>query len=208
MRFKNREDAGRKLSGALKAYAGAKDAVVVALPRGGVVVGRAVADALKLPLDIVVPRKLGAPGQEEYAIGALVEGGEAVWNEAERGRFKPAALEDIVHKERVEAARRMSKYRAGLPPRDLAGKTVLLVDDGMATGYTVRAALRTVRGERPSKVVVAVPIGPPDAVASLKSEADEVVVLHQPLTFFAIGGFYDEFDQVDDETVIRSLARS
>lgn len=208
MRFKNREEAGRKLAEALKKYEAAKDAVVVALPRGGVVVGRAVADALKLPLDIVVPRKLGAPGHEEYAIGALVEGGEAVWNETERGRFESAALEGIVQKERAEASRRLSRYRSGRPPRDLSGKTVLLIDDGMATGYTLRAALRTVKAERPRAIAVAVPVGPPDAAVSLKSEADEVVVLYEPLTFFAIGGFYDEFDQVDDETVIRLLMRS
>jgi len=207
MRFKDREDAGRKLAHELKNYDGAKDAVVIALPRGGVAVGRVIADELHLPIDIVVPRKLGAPGHEEYAIGALVESGEAVWNEKERGRFEPSELEKIVHREREEAIRRLSAYRSGRQPRDLKGKTVLLVDDGMATGYTLRAALRTVRSERPGKIVVAVPVGPPDAVASLSSEADEVIALHQPMSFFAIGEFYDDFRQVDDAAVIDMLSR-
>lgn len=205
MRFLDREDGGRRLAKALEAYGGRKDVVVVALPRGGVVLGRVVADALGAPLDLVVPRKLGAPGHEEYAIGALTESGEPVWNEAERPRFDPADLDAAVEKERAEAKRRLATYRAGLPPRDLAGKTVIVVDDGIATGYTMRAALRSVRAERPAKLIAAVPVGPPDIEAALAGEADETVALTTPLEFFAIGNFYDEFAQVDDETVVRLM---
>ncbi|HJV32664.1 MAG TPA: phosphoribosyltransferase family protein [Patescibacteria group bacterium] len=202
MNFRNREDAGRKLAKALETYAGREDVIVVALPRGGVVLGRVIADALEAPLDVVVPRKLGAPGHEEYAIGALTESGEAVWNEAERGRFDHVALDAVMEAERAEAKRRLEKYRAGMPPRDLAGKTVIVVDDGIATGFTMRAALRTVRAERPARVVAAVPVAPGDFKASLSNEADETVILSTPLTFVAIGNFYDEFAPVNDERVI------
>lgn len=202
MRFQNREDAGRKLAKALEAYAGRKDVVVVALPRGGVVLGRIIADALGAPLDLVVPRKLGAPGHEEYAIGALTESGEAVWNEAEHGRFDHVALDAVVEAERAEAKRRIEKYRAGMPARDLAGKTVIVVDDGIATGFTMRAALRTVRTEDPAAVVAAVPVAPADFKAALSNEADETVILSTPLVFVAIGNFYDEFTPVNDEQVV------
>ncbi len=205
--FKDREEAGRKLAEALEKYKGLKNAVVVALPRGGVVLGRIVADALGAPLDLVVPRKIGAPFNEEYAIGALAESGEAVWNEEERVRCDAAALRHIVEKERKEAERRLNVYRKGLPPRDLKGKTVILVDDGVATGYTMRAAINTVKAERPEKIVVAVPVGPKDTLGELKREADEVVILHTPMLFFAIGGFYEVFPQVEDEAVIELMKK-
>lgn len=207
MLFKNREEAGRKLAEALEKYKGLKNVVVVALPRGGVVLGRVVADALGAPLDLVVPRKIGAPFNEEYAIGALAESGEAVWNEEERARCDAAALREIVAKERKEADRRLSLYRQGLPPRDLKGKMVLLVDDGVATGYTMRAAINTVKSEQPEKIVVAVPVGPKDTLGELKNEADDVVILHTPVLFFAIGNFYEEFPQVDDATVIALMKK-
>ena len=205
--FKDREEAGRKLAEALEKYKGLKNAVVVALPRGGVVLGRIVADALGAPLDLVVPRKIGAPFNEEYAIGALAESGEAVWNEEERARCDAEALRTIVAKERQEAGRRLSVYRKGLPPRDLKGKTVILVDDGVATGYTMRAAINTVKAGKPEKIVVAVPVGPKDTLGELKREADEVVILHTPVLFFAIGGFYEAFPQVEDEAVIELMKK-
>jgi predicted phosphoribosyltransferase len=207
MVFKDREEAGRKLAAALKAYAGRPDVLVAALPRGGVVLGRVVADALKVPLDLVVPRKIGAPGHEEYAIGAIAESGEAVWNEAKRRNFDPRDLTAIVEREKVEARRRLGTYRQGLPPRDFRDKTVLLVDDGVATGYTMRAAIRSAREEGPKRIVAAVPVCPEDSLSILKKEADEAVVLHVPILFFAIGAFYGEFPQVSDEEVLRLMKR-
>src|SRR5512142_1163900 len=130
MPFVDREDAGRRLARRLRRLAGKPDAVIVALPRGGVVLGRVVADALRLPLDIVVPRKIGAPGDPEYAIGAVTEEGDAVWNEAERRVADASYLEKTLAAERAEARRRLATYRAGLPPRALRGRTVIVVDDG------------------------------------------------------------------------------
>lgn len=208
MRFKDRKEAGGKLAAALARYSGATDAVVAALPRGGAVLGRVAADALALPLDLVVPRKLGAPGNPEYAIGALAEHGEAVWNEGERRIYDEGVLERLVAQEREESLRRLRTYRGALPPRDLSGKTVILVDDGVATGYTMRAAIRTARREGAARVVVAVPVAAPDAVELLKDEADEVIVLTAPEAFFAIGDFYDEFPQVSDEEVLRLMRPS
>ncbi len=205
MPFKDREDAGRRLAEKLRQYAGRKGVVVVALPRGGVVLGRIVADALKAPLDIVVPRKIGAPGNEEYAIGALTESGHAVWNEQERAAAGEAYVGKAVEKQLAEARRRLDLYRAGLPPRDLAGRTVIIVDDGIATGYTNRAAIATVRSEKPARVIAAVPVSPPDSAAVVERLVDEAVILEKPALFWAIGSFYDEFGQVDDETVIKLM---
>ena len=205
--FKDREDAGRKLAEALKGRSIPADAVVVALPRGGVVPGHLVAEALGLPLDIVVPRKIGAPWDPEYAIGAVAEGGEPIWNETEAAALDPDDLKDRVAAERVEADRRLRTYRPGLPPRDLADKTVIVVDDGIATGLTMRAALTTVRKEKAARIVVAVPVAPHGASASLKDLADETVVLSEPLLFGAIGASYHDFPQVDDETVTRLMRR-
>lgn len=207
MPFVDREDAGRRLAERLKRHAGKPDAVIVALPRGGVVVGREVADALRLPLDIVVPRKIGAPGDPEYAIGAVTEEGDAVWNEAERRKAGKAYLDETLAAERAEARRRLATYRAGMPPRALRGKTVIVVDDGVATGRTMRAALATVKKEGAARIIVAVPVCPPDSLAELGTEADETVVLESPRAFGAIGASYESFLQTDDATVIRLLRR-
>ncbi|MFA6603280.1 MAG: phosphoribosyltransferase family protein [Patescibacteria group bacterium] len=205
MVFADRHEAGVKLAAALGKYAGQPDVAVVALPRGGVVPGRVVADALDAPLDIVVPRKIGAPSDEEYAIGAVTEAGQVVWNEAERAGYDPAKLAAIIKKETAEAARRLGKFRAGLPPLDLRGKMVIIVDDGVATGFTMLAAIATVRSRQPRRIVVAVPVGPPDSLARIGSVADEVIALERPDSFQAIGSFYEEFDQVDDGAVMRLL---
>ena len=207
MQFADREDAGRRLAKRLSHYAGKPDTLVVALPRGGVVVGREVADALRLALDIVVPRKIGSPGDPEYAIGAVTETGEPVWNERERERADPSYIDAAVGRELAEARRRLETYRAGFPPRLFRGITVIVVDDGVATGYTMRAALATVKRERPAAVIVAVPVCPPDSRAVLEAEADEVVVLETPKMFGAIGAYYENFPQVDDATVIKLLRR-
>lgn len=207
MPFIDRRDAGKKLAEALKKYGDKPDTIVVALPRGGVVLGRIVADALRIPLDIVVPRKIGYPGNEEYAIGALTETGDIIWNEAEYSRADSAALEKIVEREKKEAQRRLNTYRAGMLERNFMGKTLLIVDDGIATGLTMFAAIKSARTLGAAHVVVAVPGGPADTVERLKNEpgVDEVIVLEIPSLFFAVGGLYQEFSQVEDEEVMKLM---
>lgn len=205
MLFADRDDAGRKIAARLSGFAGIAGGLVVALPRGGIVVGRAVADALRLPLDIVVPRKIGAEANPEYAIGAVTEEGDVVWNEAERRHAEPSYLEAEIARQKDEAARRLATYRAGLGDRSFEGRTVIVVDDGVATGLTMRAALATVRRGRPAKTIVAVPICPPDTVGVLKEAADEVLILELPRGFTAIGAFYADFPQVEDQQVLRLM---
>lgn len=205
--FADRHEAGEQLVRALKEYRGKNNVIVVALPRGGVAIGRVVADALQAPLDIVVPRKIGFPGHEEYAIGAITETGEAVWNELERARVNEEYIQEAMQQEQAEAKRRLNTYRPGRPARDVRGKIVILVDDGIATGYTMRAAIKTLRAEAPAKIVVAVPLSPLETVEELRGEADEIIVLQQPAKFFAIGAHYQEFDQVDDERVMALMTQ-
>lgn len=205
MIYKDRKSAAEILAERLREYAGRQDAVVVALPRGGLALGRVVADRLSLPLDIVVPRKIGMPGNPEYAIGALTETGEQVWNEPARRSADSAEVEATVRQETVEAQRRLGLYREGLPPRDFRGKTVLVVDDGIATGLTMSAALKTVRSEGAAKIVVAVPVAPPDALERLANETDETIILQTPVLFMSVGSFYDDFPQVSDKEAIRLL---
>lgn len=207
MKFTDRQDAGTRLADALGEYRGSENTVVVALPRGGVVLGKIVAEALGAPLDLVVPRKIGAEQNEEYAIGAVTESGHVVWNEQERALARKGYLEQVVEKEKREAQRRLSLYREGLPERDLSGKTVIVVDDGMATGLTMRAAIATVRAGSAEKIVVALPVASSESAARLREEVDELVILHETPFFMAVGQFYDVFGQVEDETVI-ALMRS
>lgn len=205
MKFKDREQAGRLLAEALAAYRGKSDVIVAALPRGGVVLGRIVADSLGAPLDIVVPRKIAAPENDEYAVGAITETGDVVWNPDERSRLSDAYVREATKREKAEAKRRLGLYRQALRPRSFKNKTVLLVDDGVATGYTIKAALKTVRAMKPKSVIVAVPVAPAGTEEDLRAEADDVIVLFLPALFGAIGAFYDSFPQVDDDTVIRLL---
>lgn len=206
-RFKDREEAGKELAKALSEYRNKKDVVIVALPRGGVVLGRIIADALRAPLDIVVPRKIALPENEEYAIGAITEAGDAVWNEEEQKGVAPQILKKIIEKEKNEAGRRLALYRQGLPPRDLKNKIAVIVDDGVATGYTLRAAIKTVRAAGAKKIIVAVTGGPADTINELKKEADEVVALSVSPFISAVGYLYEEFLQVDDKTVIRLMKK-
>lgn len=207
MMFRDRVDAGRKLAEALERYRGAKDAIVIALPRGGVVVGAEVATALDLPLDIVVPRKIGAPGNPEYAIGAITESGDPAWDQQAVSLTDASEeyLAATVAKERAEAQRRLMTYRGDRPPRDVKGKTVLLVDDGIATGATMRAAIQTLRSEGARRIVLAVPVAAADSIAALRSEVDDIVVLHAPQWFGAVGAFYDTFEQTTDDEVTALL---
>jgi predicted phosphoribosyltransferase len=207
MRFKDREEAAKRLAEKLKKYRGAKDAVVIALPRGGVVLGRVIADALALPLDLVVPRKIGAPGNEEYAIGAITEVGKPVWNEVEAARVSESEKSAAMGREQAEAKRRLSAYRPGMGPRDVLGKTVIVVDDGIATGYTMRAAIESLKAEQPGAIVLAVPVAARDSAASICKTVDACVILDRPELFLAVGEFYDDFPQADDEEVIRLMKR-
>lgn len=205
MMFKDRVDAGKLLAEKLAMYRGKQDVVVLALPRGGVVVGAEVAKALAAPLDIVVTRKIGAPGNPEYAIGALTESGEPIFNEAERVDVDTEWLKREVAKEKQEAERRIKTYRGDRPPTDLANKIVIIVDDGIATGLTMRAAIQSVRAKQSKKIAVAVPVSARDSAEIIKQEADELVVLDTPLFFGAVGAFYQIFNQTTDEEVIKLL---
>jgi putative phosphoribosyl transferase len=209
-RFADRRDAGRQLGRALQAYAHQPGVVVVGLPRGGVPVAFEVAMALHAPLDVVVVRKLGTPGQPELAMGAVAAGGVLVREESVllRQHIDEAVLADAAERERRELARRERLFRGARGPLQLAGKTVLLVDDGIATGSTVRAAVRAIHACQPHRLVVAVPVAPPDLVTSLRLEADEVVALRQPPNLLAVGLWYDQFTQTDDAEVVALLQQA
>ncbi|MCC5831594.1 MAG: phosphoribosyltransferase [Chlamydiales bacterium] len=207
MIYKDRGNAGRQLAEALKEYANDPEAIVIALPRGGVVVGAEVAKALHLPLDIVSPRKIGAPFNEEYAIGAVTETGESIISQ-ELVRELGISQDDLkksVEEEAQKAKWRLDHYRKNRPPRNLKGKRVIIIDDGLATGSTMRAALKTVRAEEAKEIVIAVPVAPPDTLAKLEREADKTLCLSTPPSFFSVGQFYDSFDQTTDEEVISLL---
>ena len=205
-RFADRADAGRRLATAL-VERGVEADLVLAIPRGGLPVGRAVADALDAPLDVVVASKLGAPDNPEFAIGAAASDGSVWLDEATIERFGiDEAYVEAERERRVEAASATAeRYRGGGPPPDLAGRAVVVVDDGVATGSTALAAVRLVRSRGAGRVVLAVPVGPPAAVEALAAEADEVVCLETPPGFGAVGQFYDRFDQVSDEEAMALL---
>jgi putative phosphoribosyl transferase len=181
--------------------------VVLALPRGGVPVGAEVAHALDAPLDIILVRKLGVPRQPELAMGAIGEGGVRVLNALviARAHIRDDELAAVEAHEREELARRASRFRGSQPRVALAGRTALLVDDGIATGATMRAACQVARASGAARVVVATPVAPPDTVARLRDVADEAIALEQPAVFFAIGEFYDDFAQTTDDEVVRLL---
>jgi len=201
MIFKDRKHAGQELARRLTKYAGVKDAVVIGLPRGGVVVAYEVAEALSLPLDIIVTRKIGAEGNREYAIGAITEDGDAVWDESERSAADPGYLEKALTEERAEAQRRVGEYRGGHPPLTLVGETALIVDDGVATGFTMRAAIGSARKKGAARVVVAVPHGAAESLRMLEQEADEVIAIDRPEWYGSVGEFYQDFPQIEDEEV-------
>lgn len=208
MIFKNRRAAGKKLSAQLLEYKG-EQPLVLALPRGGVPVAYEIAMALDAPLDVIVVRKLGAPGQPELGIGAVVDGDhpQSVLNEDVMSvlHVSAAYLDREVALELQEIRRRQERYRGGQPPAPIAGRTVIVVDDGIATGGSVRAALRGVRRAQPRRLVLAVPVAPPETIAALRSEADAIVCLSTPQLFHAVGQFYDDFAQTTDEEVIELL---
>jgi len=202
IKFRDRAEAGRYLAAQLKKYAGQNDVVVLALPRGGVPVAYEVARALGAPLDVFLVRKLGVPGHEEYAMGAIAEGGAMVLSEdvIEQLAIPQRAVEAVVQKERAELERRARLYRRG-PPPELRGRTVILVDDGLATGSSMRAAVAALRSLDPARIVVAVPVAARDTCEALRDEADEVVCARTPEPFRAVGLWYEDFEQTSDEEV-------
>lgn len=203
--FKNRQEAGQKLAKALEKYQNSKDVIILALPRGGVVVGYEISKALNLPFDIIVTRKIGAPGNPEYAIGAITETGEGVFNQDEIAWINKDWLAQEVEKEKKEAQRRIQLYRDNRPAPDFSEKTVILVDDGVATGYTMLVAIKAVKSAKPKKIIVAVPHGASDSLNRIRKEVDEVVVLLEPTWYGAVGAFYKEFPQNTDEEIIQLL---
>jgi predicted phosphoribosyltransferase len=206
--FKNRAQAGKLLAQQLGEYAHQPGVLVLALPRGGVPVGFAVAMALGVELDILLVRKLGMPGQEEYAIGALGSGGVRVLQAGVTGLMGLSAqtIEAITQREQAEIVRRERLYRGAHPAPLLAGRTVILVDDGIATGSTMMAAVEVARRQGAGKVVVAVPVAPPDTIAVLEPQVDRLVCLSAPPMFRAVSQWYREFDQTSDEEVQDLLA--
>lgn len=204
--YLDRRDAGRVLAERLSGYKGRSDVTVLALPRGGVPVAYEVARALGAPLDVFVVRKLGYPGQEEFAMGAIASGGVQVLNAFAIDGVSEPQLESIVARERVELARREALYRGTSPPIDVRGRTVIVVDDGLATGATMRAAVAALRQQAPARLVVGVPVGAEETCRQLASEADEVVCPCTPYPFRAVGLWYQEFTQTSDDEVRRLLA--
>jgi predicted phosphoribosyltransferase len=203
--FKDRIEAGRKLAEALDTYKG-KEVVVYALPRGGVPIGVEVASYLEAPLDLVITRKIGHPYSPEYAVAAVSEEGEVLYNEREKRNLEPAWFEAQIKEKREEARRRRRLYLGDRKPVPVEGKIAIVVDDGIATGLTLRVSILAVKNRRPAKLVVGVPVAPPDTVERLKKEVDEVVVVHLPDYFLgAIGAYYDDFSQVSDDEVIQLM---
>lgn len=206
--FRHRSHAGRQLALALGEFAHRPDTLVLALPRGGVPVGFAIAQALDLELDVLLVRKLGLPGHEELAMGAIGSGGVRVLQPEVLHSFgvSPESLEAVCEREQAELARRERAFRGARPPPLLRRRQLILVDDGLATGSTMRAAIAVVRKAAPARIVVAVPVGAPDTCASLKREVDRLVCPVRPPAFGAVGRWYRHFDQTDDQEVQDLLA--
>jgi putative phosphoribosyl transferase len=204
--FIDRVDAGKNLSSALASLK-STDAIILAIPRGGVVVGYEIARALGAPLDVIIPRKLGAPSNPELAIGAVAEDGTVILN-GELVSYLGVTKEYIKAesaKQRVEIERRLKSYRGSAPYLNLKNRTVVVADDGIATGYTMKAALASVRRRGAKTVVMAVPVGPASTIAEMQKDADKIVCLHTPDPFYAIGQFYENFAQTTDEEVVKLL---
>ena len=209
MLFHDRVDAGRQLAEKLRQYQG-QDAVVLGLPRGGVVVAAEVARALDLPLDVVITRKIGAPFNPEYAIGAVAEQDAVMLNDEEIALLgiPDEYVQRAIREQQAEIDRRIEEYRGGRSLKFLQNRIAILVDDGIATGYTMLAAVRAAKRAGARKVVVAVPVAPAAALPRFRSEADDIVVVDTPEPFLAVGRFYEEFEQVSDAEVERLLAEA
>lgn len=202
--FRDRRHAGQVLAERLAGYRNQPELLVLALPRGGVAVGYEVAHALQAPLDVFIVRKLGFPGQEEYAMGAIATGGVQVLNPVAALHVSADVVAEVAAREQIELRRREQLYRDDRPPPQLQGRTVIVVDDGLATGSTMRAAVQAIRQQRPARLVVAVPVGAADTCEQLRKEADEVICAQTPAPFRAVGLAYGDFPQSTDAEV-RSL---
>jgi predicted phosphoribosyltransferase len=210
MLFRDRADAGRQLAEELTAYADRPDVLVLALPRGGVPVAYEVARALHAPLDVFLVRKLGVPGHAELAMGALATGGVRVLNEdvVEGLRIPEEVIDEVAAEEQRELQRREAAYRGDRPPLDVRGRTVILVDDGLATGASMRAAVAALRQQRPAQIVIAVPVAAAETCAELRTEVDDLVCAHTPRPFYAVGLWYEDFSQTTDAEVHDLLERA
>ncbi len=209
-KFRDRSDAGRELAGRLGEYADRTDVLVLGLPRGGVPVAFEVARALSAPLDVFVVRKLGLPHHEELAMGAIAMGGARVLDRSliAQAGVSEAEIERVTRREEIELERRQKQYRGDRPLPDIAGRTVILVDDGLATGSSMRVAVDALRAEHTGKIVVAVPIAPEETCEMLRAAVDEVVCALTPEPFYAVGLWYRDFSQTSDEEVRDLLERA
>jgi len=204
--FRDRKEAGKFLAEALSEYKD-KNPIVLAIPRGGVIVAYEVAKALNAHLDLIIPRKVGAPNQPELAIGAVTEDGTTILNQdiLQYLRVPDEYIKEEVKNQVEEIKRRMKKYLEDKLRLSIEGKVTILVDDGVATGATIKAAIASIRKRKPALIVLAIPVGPPDTIEELRREVDEVICLMTPEPFFAIGQFYKSFEQTSDEEVIEIL---
>jgi putative phosphoribosyl transferase len=203
MRFRDREEAGRLLAEQLREYAG-EAPLVLALPRGGVAVGYEIARALDAPLDVMMVRKLGVPWHPELGMGALAEGGAVYINREvlQEAELEPDELRTVIAEEARELERRVRRYRGGRPLPELKGRTVILVDDGLATGGTARAAVRALRGFGAGRIILAVPVAASETAEQLREEVDTLVCVQEPVNLWAIGTWYEDFHQMSDEEVL------
>lgn len=206
--FKNREEAGRLLAQELVELRNDPRAILLALPRGGVAVGFHLSVALHLPLDVLITRKIGAPGNPEYALGAVSETGAVYWNNEALSRqsYSQGDFDSAMRAQQQEVARRVALYRKGRPFPDLTDRTVILVDDGLATGATFFASVTTVRQRTPRRIIGALPVGPRQTVQEARSLLDQLIVLRVPEPFYAVGNFYEDFTQVEDQDMLQFLA--
>lgn len=205
--FFDRKEAGIQLATRLKSVISGlepKNSIILGLPRGGTIVAAEISKVLKIPLDIIIVRKIGYPKNPEYAIGAVGESGRVVLSEV-GSEISPKYLTEQIKKEKQEIKRRLKAYRRGREERILKNKTIILIDDGLATGFSMKAAIKEIKTKKPSKIIVAVPVAPKEAIDEIKQEVDQVVCLKAPTPFFAIGNHYINFKQVSDKEVEESL---
>lgn len=209
MFFNDRYDAGRKLADELIKFKD-ENPVIVALPRGGVIIGFEVAKLLKVPLEVIVARKIGAPFYPELGIGAIAPNGIKILdkNLIKSLDISERALEKIIEQETIEMKRRSELYRENATLSDLAGKTVIVVDDGLATGVSAKASIMSIKEMFPSKIILAVPVSPPETAEEFRKEVDEFICLHEPREFYAVGAFYEDFKQIGDDEVIHLLKKA